>query len=187
MSTLPLHCCVRAGDPQAIWFADGNAVHLHRVDTLAARAAYLRALRTARGWIVFDITRVAPALLWDLPNAPERDVAGLVLHSLRGACTSVPDFLAAAELATDAALTRMVNVPTGPAVTTPAKVPLARQVTAFFTANPDEELTIGDIAVKFSTSARTVQSKLAHLVGQRVLARDDITYRAGTALQSKEA
>lgn len=66
--------------------------------------------------------------------------------------------------------------------TTSAKVPLAHQVTAFFARNPDEELTVADIAVKFSTSPRVVQPKLAHLVGQRVLVREDTTYRAGTAL-----
>lgn len=66
--------------------------------------------------------------------------------------------------------------------TTPTKLPLAHQVTAFFARNPGEELTVDDIAIKFSTSPRVVQPKLAHLVGQRVLVREDTTYRAGTAL-----
>ncbi len=65
---------------------------------------------------------------------------------------------------------------------TTTKVPLAHQVTAFFARNPGEELTVADIAIKFSTSPRAVQPKLAHLVGQRVLVREDTTYRAGTAL-----
>ncbi|WP_298235894.1 hypothetical protein [uncultured Azohydromonas sp.] len=61
---------------------------------------------------------------------------------------------------------------------------LADQVLAFFTANPDEELTVNDVTVKFDVDdVRTASAKLSAQVRRRVLVREGDTYRAGPALQ----
>lgn len=109
MSTLPLHCTVVMAEPQAVWLPDGTAVHLHQVNTLSARAPQLRALRTAAGWLVVDLYRIAPELRDELPGAHERDVNGFVLFAIRQACPTGAKFLASAYAAADAALTRLAN------------------------------------------------------------------------------
>lgn len=113
MTTLPLHCTVLKGAPQAVWLPDGSTVDLHRVCTSSTRARMLRALRRPSGWMVIDLARIAPSLRADLPGALERDVDALVLRALRQACATSKALLAAAAMAADPALSKLATAAAG--------------------------------------------------------------------------
>ena len=66
-----------------IMFKDGSALGLHMVWQNGAPVTLLRALRQGSMLIVFDLTKVAPALAEELPKCPARDVCGLVFYTLR--------------------------------------------------------------------------------------------------------
>jgi hypothetical protein len=71
---------------------------------------------------------------------------------------------------------------------TPFPNSLAHRVCCWFRANPAEELSTADIALKFEESARNVQAKLTAAVEAQLLSatKDDhgrLTWSAGTELQ----
>ncbi len=78
-----------------------------------------------------------------------------------------------------------------PAVYTPRKGSVALRAIAFFKANPGEELTSNDVAVKFSVSHHSVHPSLKPAVDAGLLAKvrrgKEVAYRLPDLINETEA
>lgn len=77
---------------------DGSSLQLHAVQANRLPMIMLRAAATTTGHLLLvDLTRLVPRLDGELRTCPQRDMAGHVLYTLRGAFHTAAQFNAAAQ------------------------------------------------------------------------------------------
>lgn len=79
-------------EAQVVQWRDGSAVQLHQVLHRGAPSSRLRAVRDAGGWLVIDLLRLQPEMLWDMNALPPSDWPGLVFYTLRLGYLGANDF-----------------------------------------------------------------------------------------------
>jgi hypothetical protein len=85
------------GQNQQVVWPDGSNVTLHDVRSHGIDQKFLRALLYGgEQWLIFDLRTTENTFDRDLRVLPQRDAAGLVLHTLRLTYRTAPVFIAQA-------------------------------------------------------------------------------------------